>query len=679
MGVRILFPNIFFVPLLILLYCIFSFDVGTFLESYAIVATIAVAIGMTIGKLRTWSATILPKSPRSIRSLEKDNRSIRSIAIIGAGPSGLVAGKILSEAGISFRIFEKERRVGGAFRYRSYQNAEQVSSKFITAFSDFRFADDVDDHVSLDDYCVYLETYCDRFELWPRILFETTVLEVKKNPDNSTFRVEFDTGDRKHVRVETFDAVLVCSGLHQHAYMPSIKDMASFDGRFVHSSQYRSVERPFQMQNKRVVVVGCGETGLDIARHALEADASSVTLSHRTGWLSVPKQLPNKVPLDIYITNLFEASREHRWIDRYRVKWFVATFFIRLFFFLGTGTSKGFDQWAGTKSVVRRGYWFVNKQCGPMPQINKPYVRGAASWVPRLWRRLGLVAPAAKARTNSRNQRGNVTDVTKRTARANDVGKGIYCRSDRTIQLVPQIVRVKLESGSKGSTTFECVDKSTVRADVVVFATGYRQRFPFLPDHPTCSVTGDHAMPPVRGICFAKEPRLAFIGFLRPNVGAIPPMSELQVYWWLRGIVDGRISLDDGRLQERSYALLGDCHKTRTYGADYGLYMERLAADIGASPNMLQLFCRSPKAAVAYALGQCFVPFYRIMGPCAPCRAREQDELMLTCDVELWGAFKRRGWKGNLMFLYITVQFAFVNLACLLVDIALQAIGFHVD
>ena len=163
----------------------------------------------------------------------------------------------------------------------------------------------------------------------------------------------------------------------------------------------------------------------------------------------------------------------------------------------------------------------------------------------------------------------------------------IYCTSERTIRLVPRVSRLMLEKSNRR--TFEAVDGSKVRADVVVFATGYRQRFPFLPNHPTCAVTNDHVLPPIRGICFPDEPRVAFLGFTRPNVGAIPPMSELQVYWWLRGVVDGRISLRDDSLRRRTYSLLGDCEKAKLYGVDYGLYMETLASDFGASPSILGL------------------------------------------------------------------------------------------
>lgn len=57
------------------------------------------------------------------------------IAVIGGGPAGLVSLKYLVEAHKFFpgleveaRLFEAERKVGGTFRYRMYEDAEASRS-----------------------------------------------------------------------------------------------------------------------------------------------------------------------------------------------------------------------------------------------------------------------------------------------------------------------------------------------------------------------------------------------------------------------------------------------------------------------------------------------------------------------------------------------------------------------
>jgi dimethylaniline monooxygenase (N-oxide forming) len=133
--------------------------------------------------------------------------------------------------------------------------------------------------------------------------------------------------------------------------------------------------------------------------------------------------------------------------------------------------------------------------------------------------------------------------------------------------------------------TVTFVDGSTFDADVIVMATGYRQTFPFLHArdppataakeaapaanegrrvgdgwlHATGARGAEDPLPSEHFIVSPEEPTLAFVGFVRPNVGAIPPMAELQVFWWIQRL-RGHVTRSDER---PSYGLLG---KKLTYG-----------------------------------------------------------------------------------------------------------------
>jgi dimethylaniline monooxygenase (N-oxide forming) len=73
----------------------------------------------------------------------------RRIAVIGAGASGLVTAKYCVAAGFEVTIFELSERIGGVFGAQAgYDEGALVSSKFLTAFSDFRHADSEPPHVS---------------------------------------------------------------------------------------------------------------------------------------------------------------------------------------------------------------------------------------------------------------------------------------------------------------------------------------------------------------------------------------------------------------------------------------------------------------------------------------------------------------------------------------------------
>jgi dimethylaniline monooxygenase (N-oxide forming) len=173
-------------------------------------------------------------------------------------------------------------------------------------------------------------------------------------------------------------------------------------------------------------------------------------------------------------------------------------------------------------------------------------------------------------------------------------------------------------------------------------------------------VRGDEdALPPDHFITSHSDPTLAFIGFVRPNVGAIPPMSELQVLWWIQRL-RGKIPAKRGA---PTYGLLG---KKLPYGVDYGNYMHQLAAEIGAAPTLAAL-ARSPKALVAWSLGQAYVTFFRLVGPFAG------DEHWEVASGELYRPVATRGIAANGIFLVTMGAFGAVNLALAAADVLLLA------
>ncbi|KAG6035383.1 hypothetical protein E4U41_006107, partial [Claviceps citrina] len=110
------------------------------------------------------------------------------VAVIGAGPSGLATLKYLVEAhkylgceAVEARLFEYQPRVGGTFAARVYEDAELVSSKQLTTFSDLRVPDGPD-FLSTTRYVEYLEDYCTRFGLWEHIRLDTRVVSVSRRP-----------------------------------------------------------------------------------------------------------------------------------------------------------------------------------------------------------------------------------------------------------------------------------------------------------------------------------------------------------------------------------------------------------------------------------------------------------------------------------------------------------------
>ena len=162
--------------------------------------------------------------------------------------------------------------------------------------------------------------------------------------------------------------------------------------------------------------------------------AESTALSIKKGFLSVPAE-EGGLPLDTLISNLCEHAYEHRLMHKYHVKWRVTSVVIRWMFFLSTGTSGGYSQWVGTlDGEVKRGHHILCKSVAAMPYLNRPHKR--RSWRRWLW---WWAEPAV----------------------------------DKDILSYPAPSKV-----DGRVVTF--VDGRTFEADVIVQATGYSQRFPFL-------------------------------------------------------------------------------------------------------------------------------------------------------------------------------------------------------
>lgn len=118
----------------------------------------------------------------------------------------------------------------------------------------------------------------------------------------------------------------------------------------------------------------------------------------------------------------------------------------------------------------------------------------------------------------------------------------------------------------------------------------YKQVFPWLhSSYPTAAETN------IRNIIHSSHPDVAFIGFVRPGVGAIPPIAEQQAMWWTTLLL-GRMRIPTS---PPHYHLLASKGSRIQYGVDYSAYMSTLARDFGAR---LDLFNSTGATACAYCL-----------------------------------------------------------------------------
>jgi dimethylaniline monooxygenase (N-oxide forming) len=188
-------------------------------------------------------------------------------------------------------VANSEEGIGGTFQYRSYENAELVSSKQLTTFSDHRFPLSAPDHISLPQYVEYLQSYVDRFELAPFIKLGCPVTSIAPL-EKSQWKHRVKYVDRKDDnRQLSFDCshVAICTGrtaapytthlltllgLHVEPNVPEIPGIEHLQGTAFHSSQYKGRA---QLTGQDVLVMGCGETGMGMSELLLVRFRANIT------------------------------------------------------------------------------------------------------------------------------------------------------------------------------------------------------------------------------------------------------------------------------------------------------------------------------------------------------------------------------------------------------------------
>ena len=208
----------------------------------------------------------------------------KRVAVVGAGPSGLVAVKEFKAAGHEVTCFEAGDSIGGVFS-RCYDSTRLTSSAVITAFSDFPPAPGVHRHWTKHEYLEYLERYVDHFGLRDRIQLGRRLVRATHDEARGGWKLALAGGEAAGVEeLGGFDTLVVCSGLNGSPNLPDLDD-EGFTGEVLHAKHYRNAT-PFA--GKRVVIVGLGETGADVVAEVAEVAASCV-LSLRRGAFVTPR------------------------------------------------------------------------------------------------------------------------------------------------------------------------------------------------------------------------------------------------------------------------------------------------------------------------------------------------------------------------------------------------------
>jgi hypothetical protein len=235
--------------------------------------------------------------------------------IIGAGSSGIAAAKTFAENGIPFDCLEKSDRVGGNWVFKngngmssSYRSLHINTSRDKMAYSDFPMPRDFPDYPHHAQIALYFDAYVEHFGIRDRIIFNTGVKRAERTADG-LWKIVLESGEQR-----LYDALVVANGHHWDARWPEPAYPGTFDGEQIHSHDYIDPQEPVDCRGKNVLVVGFGNSALDIACElGRKGEARNVFLSQRRGYWVIPKYTAGEV-LDAHNAH---PSQDPPWWQRH--------------------------------------------------------------------------------------------------------------------------------------------------------------------------------------------------------------------------------------------------------------------------------------------------------------------------------------------------------------------------
>ena len=220
------------------------------------------------------------------------------VCIIGAGCSGFTTAKRFKEFGIDYDHFEASDDIGGNWYHKNpngmsacYQSLHIDTSKHRLAFEDYPVPDNWPDFPHHSQMLAYFNDYVDHFDLRRRITFNTYVEDARRD-DANQWHVSLSTGEKR-----VYDALVVANGHHWDSKIPT-EYGHRFNGIQMHSHAYDSPFEPHDLRGKNVLVVGVGNSAMDIASEVSQKPiAAKCFVSARRGVWVLPKYL-NGEPAD---------------------------------------------------------------------------------------------------------------------------------------------------------------------------------------------------------------------------------------------------------------------------------------------------------------------------------------------------------------------------------------------
>ncbi|KAK9149775.1 hypothetical protein Scep_008532 [Stephania cephalantha] len=196
---------------------------------------------------------------------------VHGAVVVGAGPSGLAVAACLSDRGIPSVVLEKTNCIASLWQCRAYNRLNLHLPRQFCELPLMGFPHNFPKYPSKNQFISYMESYAHNFSIKPR--FNQGVHTAVFDPDCGCWVVR--TNDFEYLS----RWLVVATGENAEPVIPEIAGMESFRGPIMHTSAYKSGE---DFENQKVLVVGCGNSGMEVSLDLCNHNASPHLVARST-------------------------------------------------------------------------------------------------------------------------------------------------------------------------------------------------------------------------------------------------------------------------------------------------------------------------------------------------------------------------------------------------------------
>jgi indole-3-pyruvate monooxygenase len=183
-----------------------------------------------------------------------------TVIIVGGGPAGLAASACLNRLHISNIVLEREDCYASLWKKKSYDRLKLHLAKEFCELPYMPFPPNAPRFVPKSGFLSYMENYVSHFGIKP--LLNRCVVSGFYDQGHGAWCIVAKNSflDREELYFGKF--LVVATGENSEGFIPNIPGLHSLDGDYIHSSKYANGK---SFKEKDVLVVGCGNSGMEIA------------------------------------------------------------------------------------------------------------------------------------------------------------------------------------------------------------------------------------------------------------------------------------------------------------------------------------------------------------------------------------------------------------------------------